>query len=115
MQSNDLAALIAIRVAGEFNQKQPGCSGEVSIRQVSHLRDELVSGGYISPDNPRKYQLSDKGRNALLEEALKIVNCNDEIWVKYRIRKLEQLFSEIHLQLNNLVLNVEEHSFFLAK
>lgn len=99
MQNDELITLIAIREAGEFQGRQTNGSRKISGKLIDDLRNQLVSGGYLEIGNPERYHLSLKGRNAILMEAIQLVNCDDETWVRYRIQKLEQLYKEINRQL----------------
>lgn len=98
MLNEEVITLIAIREAGEFSRKQTNGPREIDDKRINDLRNQLVSGGYLAVDNPERYQLSSKGRNAILMEAIQLVNCDDDTWVRYRIQKIEHLYKEIDRQ-----------------
>jgi len=67
MFPSEMAILMAIAVARDAGKKLLTRPMDVVGEYVGYLCDSLVSCGYLKRDGSREYQLTSKGREALVE------------------------------------------------
>ena len=97
MFPGEAAMLMAIAVARESGKKLLPRPMDVVGGYIGYLYDSLVGRGYIKKDNSREYQLTSRGREALLE-FLNTSKTN----VKDTLKTLQPLGIEINVEIDNL-------------
>ena len=105
MLTDEVITLIAIGEAGKFIKRHIKYPREITYDRINYIGNGLVSRGHLVTNNLGGYQLTSKGRNAILGEAIQIVACKDEAWVQYRMERLEQLYDEISEQVDKFIRN----------
>ena len=95
MFSDEIITLMTIEEVGKPTKKPTSCPKDIPDNHIGYLCDSLVRRGYISVNNPGGYQLTSKGRNTVLREAILLVACGDEAWSKDGMERLEWLYAEI--------------------
>ena len=102
MFTNELITLMAIEEVGKITKKPTSRPKNITDNHIGYLRDSLVRHGVLAANSLGEYQLTSKGWNVILWEAILLVACGDEAWVKDRIERLEQLYDEISRQADNI-------------
>jgi len=97
MFPSEMAILIAITVAGNSSKKLLTQPMDVTGEYISYLYDSLVRCGYLKKDSSREYQLTSKGREALVEFLY-----TNKTGVKDAVKTLQQLGIEVDLDVDNL-------------
>lgn len=101
MSTNELITLMTIDEVGKLTQRPTSSPEDITDNHIGYLRDSLVRRGYLAANSPGGYQLTSKGWNVILWEAILLVTCGDEAWVKDRMERLEQLYDEISQQVDS--------------
>ncbi len=97
MFPGEAAMLMAIAVARDSGKKLLPRPMDVVGGYIGYLYDSLVGCGYIKRDNSGEYQLTPKGREALLE----FLNTN-KTSVKDTLKTLQPLGIETNVEVANL-------------
>ena len=97
MFPGEAAMLMAIAVARESGKKLLPRPMDVVGGYLGYLYDSLVSHGYIKGDSSREYQLTSKGREALLEFLR-----TSKTSVKDTLKTLQPLGIETNVEVDNL-------------
>jgi len=97
MFPSEMAILMAIAVARDAGKKLLTRPMDVVGEYVGYLCDSLVSCGYLKRDGSREYQLTSRGREALVE----FLYAN-KTKVKDAMKTLQQLGIEVDLDVDNL-------------
>ena len=97
MFPSEMAILMAIAVTRDAGKKLLARPMDVVGEYVGYLCDSLVSRGYIKRDSSKEYQLTSKGREALVE----FLYAN-KTRVKDAMKTLQQLGIEVDLDVDNL-------------
>ncbi len=103
MLTDEVITLITIEEAGRTSNRLTNYPREITYERINYIGSALVSSGHLVVNSPEGYQLTSKGWNAILGEAIRLVACEDEAWVKYRMERLEQLYDEISQQADNFI------------
>ncbi len=103
MVTDELITLITIEEVGKLTKRPTNCPREITYDHINYICDALVSRGYLAENRLVGYQLTSKGKDAILGEAILLVACGDEAWVKYRMGRLEQVYGEISQQVDNFI------------
>ena len=97
MFPGEAAMLMAIAVARDSGKKLLTRPMDVVGGYIGYLYDSLVSRGYLKRDSSTEYQLTSKGREALLE----FLHAN-KTSVKDTLKTLQPLGIEINVEVDNL-------------
>ena len=97
MFPGEAAMLMAIAVVRDSGKKLLPRPMDVVGGYIGYLYDSLLSRGYIKRDNSREYQLTSRGREALLE----FLNTS-KTSVKDTLKTLQPLGIEINVEVDNL-------------
>lgn len=108
--SQEIITLMTIEQMERLARKPTRYLNHITDSHIDYLYNSLVKRGYLVANNPEVYQLTARGWNAILREAVLLVACEDEVQAKDRIKKLEGLYAEISQQLD--ILNKEETRVF---
>ncbi len=111
MLNDEVITLIAIGEARKLTERHINHSKEITYDRINHVGNGLVSRGHLVANSLGGYQLTSKGWNTILREAIQLVACEDEAWVKYRMERLEQLYDEISQQVDNFIRKQQRFSF----
>jgi len=84
---------------------------DITDNHIGNLHDSLVRCGCLAVNSLGGYQLTSKGWNVILREAILLVACGDEAWAKDRMERLEQLYDEISQQVDNHSRRQQQRSF----
>ena len=101
MFTDEVVTLMTIEEVGKVTKKPTRCPRDITDNHTGYLCDSLVRRGYLAANSPGGYRLTSKGWNAILREAILLVACGDEMWVKDRMEKLEWLYAEISQQIDD--------------
>ena len=93
MFPSEMVILMAIAATRDAGKKLLARPMDVIGEYVGYLCDSLINRGYLKRDNPREYQLTTKGREALSEFLYE-----NQTKVKDAIKTLQQLGIEINLE-----------------
>lgn len=98
MFPSEMIILMAIKVASNSNENSLSYSADVPGEYISYLYDSLITRGYLKRKNPKGYDLTSKGKEALLEFL-------DENRAKAKdlIGTLQQLDIESNQKIDNLI------------
>ena len=97
MFPGEAAMLMAIAVARDSGKKLLPRPMDVVGGYIGYLYDSLLSHGYLKRDSSREYQLTSKGREALVE----FLNTS-KTSVKDTLKTLQPLGIEVDLDVDNL-------------
>ena len=97
MFPSEMAILMAIAVTRDSGKKLLTRPMDVVGEYVGYLCDSLVSRGYLKRDGSREYQLTTRGREALVEFLY-----TNKTGVKDAVKTLQQLGIEVALDVDNL-------------
>ncbi len=97
MFPSEAVILMAIAVARDSGKKLLTRPMDVVGEYIGYLYDSMVSRGYLKRDGSREYQLTLKGREALLEFLYE-----NQDKVKDAIKTLQPLGIEINMEVDNL-------------
>ncbi len=103
MFPSEAAMLMAIAVARDSSEKLLTRPMDVVGGYIGYLYDSLLRRGYLERDSSREYQLTSKGREALLA----FLNTN-KTSVKDTLKTLQPLGIEINVEVDNLEKEVIE-------
>ena len=103
MFPSEMAILMAIAITRDSGKKLLTRPMDVVGEYVGYLCDSLVSRGYLKRDGSREYQLTSRGREALVE----FLYAN-KTRVKDAMKTLQQLGIEVDLDGDNLEKEVIE-------
>ncbi len=101
MLTDELTTLIIIEEVGKLTKRPTSCPREITYDRINYICDRLISRGYLAENKLVGYQLTSRGKDAILWKAIRLVTCEDEGCVKYRMERLEQLYDEISHQVDN--------------
>ena len=97
MFPGEAAMLMAIAVARDSGKKLLPRPMDIVGGYIGYLYDSLLSRGYLKKDGSREYQLTSKGREALLE----FLNTS-KTSVKDTLKTLQPLGIEVNVEVGNL-------------
>jgi len=97
-----MITLMTIKAVGKLAEKPTSRSQDITDNHIGYLCGSLVREGYLTTNSPEGYQLSSKGWNAILREAILLVACGDSAWVKDRMERLVRKYAEINQHIDNL-------------
>ena len=97
MFPSEMAILMAIAVTRDDGKKLLTRPMDVVGRYIGYLYDSLVSRGYLKGGSSRGYQLTPKGREALLEFLY-----TNKTRVREAVKALRRLGIEINLEEDSL-------------
>ncbi len=97
MFPGEAAMLMAIAVARDSGKKLLPGPVDIVGGYIGYLYDSLLSCGYLKRDGSREYQLTSKGREALLE----FLHTN-KTSVRDTLKTLQELGIEINMEAANL-------------
>lgn len=103
MLTEEVITLITIEEVGKLTKKPTACPKDITYSHIDYLCGSLVRRGHLVGNSRGEYQLTSKGRNAILWEAILLVACGDEAWVKDRMERLERLYDRISQQVDDFI------------
>ena len=101
MFAYEVITLMTIEEVEKLTKKPTSRPRDITDNHIGYLCDSLVRRDYLAADSPGGYQLTSKGWNAILREAILLVACGDEAWAKDRMERLERIYAEISQQIDN--------------
>ncbi len=101
MFTDEVVVLMAIDEAGESIKKPKSVPKSITGSHIGYLCNSLVRHGYLAVHSLAKHKLTSKGRDAILREAVLLVNCGDRVRAKDRMQRLEWLYDEISQHIDN--------------
>lgn len=113
MFTDEVVTLMTIEEAGKLTKNPASRSRNITNDDIGCLCDSLVRRGHLATNSLGEYQLTLKGCNTILQEAILLVACADQGWAKDRMEKLEQLHTEIDRQIGTPI--GKQQRFSLAK
>ncbi len=100
MFTDEMIISMAIEEAGELVTYPINHPKEIKGNHIGYLCDSLVRHGYLTANSLKGYQLTPKGREAILWEAMLLVRCKDKARAKSRMEGLERIYTEISQQID---------------
>lgn len=95
MFTDELVVLMTIEAAEGSTKKSKSRPAAINSSHTGYLCHSLVRHGYLTVNDSRGYQVTSKGRDIILWEAIRLVSDADGAGTRDRIEKLERLYSEI--------------------
>lgn len=97
MLPGEMVILMAIAITRDYGKRLLTRPMDVSGKYVDNLYDSLIERGYLEREGSRGYQLTQKGRDALVEFLRQ-----NRVRLKDTIKTLQQLGIEESQELNKL-------------